>query len=1445
MHEVPLNKKKFKELFPELFTNNELEELLGDAKLLGINVYKKARKLEIKTEFDRLVPMKTIWSLEHNISKIFGVDSIYIRPTFILSITLDEILKQYWNNILDIVNKKIALSRGIMHKATWQLDNNKLRVLLNTKGTNILKNRNCDVLIQDIIRDFFSVELRVEFEDISIDKQKKEEYIEDKISEEIKFVNYVTAINVGNEKTRPSKEYVDISKKTKRPKYEKRQKEQKSDILGKIFSDAIMPMMEVSQDSGTVAIAGEVFRIDIRETKSGKILYIFDITDSTSSLTVKFFTDKEELENIKKKVAEGKIVKVRGDAQYDKFSKELGVFASDIVEMPNKEIKMDNSFEKRVELHLHTQMSSMDGVASVKDYIKRAVLWGHKAIAITDHGVVQAFPDAYDASKKNDIKIIYGVECYLCGDKSPIVCNPKRYGLDEEFVVFDVETTGLIPGKDKITEIGAVKIKEGKIIEKYSSFVNPEISIPNHIIRLTGITNDMVKNAPKIQEVISEFLDFVNGSPIVAHNALFDVGFIRYEANKISVSINNPIIDTLELTRAIFTDLKKFKLNIVAKYLGIELKNHHRALDDSNATAMILNKCFEILRDKGVENIEQIDQILSGDLGFSRVNTYHAVLLVKDYIGLKNLYKIISKSHLNYFHKRPRVPKRLLTENRDGLLIGSGCEAGELYRAILEKKSEEELSKISRFYDYFEIQPLGNNQFLIENGKVSGNEELRSINKKIVNLGEKYRKPVVATCDVHFIDPKDEAYRRILMAGKGFADADNQAPLYFRTTEEMLDEFSYLGEDKAHEVVVKNTNKIADMVEKIMPIPDGTFPPRIEGSEEEIKVLSTKKAKEIYGEELPENVNSRLQRELDSIIKNGFSVMYIIAQKLVWKSLSDGYLVGSRGSVGSSFVAYLIGITEVNSLPPHYICGNCKYGEFIEDGSVGCGFDLLAKKCPKCDQDLKRDGYDIPFETFLGFDGDKEPDIDLNFSGEYQSIAHKYTEELFGEGYVYRAGTIGTIAEKTAFGFVKNYFDEREKTVTNAEINRLIRGCTGVKRTTGQHPGGVMIVPSDKNIYDFCPVQRPADDINSSIITTHFDYHSISGRLLKLDILGHDDPTVIKMLEDLTGIDARNIIMGEPETMGIFNNTKPLKVRPEDINSEVGTFAIPEFGTKFVRQMLLDTRPTTFSELIRISGLSHGTDVWTNNAHELVRDNVATLKEVICTRDDIMLYLIHSGLPPKVAFKIMEDVRKGKGLKEEYEEIMKENSVPLWYVNSCKKIKYMFPKAHAAAYVMMAFRIAWFKVHYPEAFYVTYFTVRADDFDAELMTNGKEKVMRKIKELEGIGNAMTQKEKNVLTILEVANEMYARDIKFLPVDIYESDAIQFQITPLGIRPPLNALAGLGETAAKNIVESRKGGKFLSVDELRINSKISKAVIEILKENGCLDGMPDSNQISFF
>ncbi len=1436
MQSVALGEKNMLELFPEVSSGTDIFECFKNVRIVNINMYRKSGVLEIRALSDVLIPAPSVEALEHKLCDLFKLKSIFIKIKFNLGLTVEEALSKYWESIIYIVNSKIALSRGILSGSTWKLTEKRLLINLKTKGSDILKSHGCGALIESITEELFSAKLKVEFADLIIDEKVMNEYIEFAVKEEEKAECSVAA----ESKTKKRKSGGDGEKQ----KRAARSGDVKGIILGKNFNEAAMKISEVTQDSGKVSVCGDIISAEYREIRGGRYLCSFDITDYNSSLTAKCFADKENIASIKEKIKEGIHVKVRGEAQYDKFSRELAVMVNDIVELEN-EIKRDTAEEKRVELHLHTQMSSMDAITPAKELVKRAFEWGHKAVAITDHGVVQAYPEAYDAAKKHKIKIIYGVECYLLDDGIPIVYNPNGQPADGEYVVLDIETTGLNSEKDRITEIGAVKIKDSVIVDKFSSFVNPEMPIPNFIVKLTGITDEMVKSAPAIDSVLLKLLEFIGEAAVVAHNASFDLGFLRHNAKQIGKNIGNPVLDTLQLCRSMFPELGKHRLNVVAKHLGVSLENHHRAVDDSKATAEIFIKCLEILKDKGIKSIDDIQAAFDGSGDFTRANSHHAVILVKDYTGLKNLYRIVSESHLKYYYKKPRVPKKLLMKYREGLIIGTACEAGELYSAILSGRNDEDIMRIARFYDYLEIQPLGNNQFLINNGKVESQEELININRKIVKLGERLKKPVVATCDVHFMDPRDEVFRRILMAGQGFNDADNQAPLFFRTTGEMLEEFKYLGEKKAYELVVTNTNKIADLIEDIIPIPEGTFPPRIEGAEEEIKSIAESRAKEIYGYPLPEIVEKRLEKELNSIIKNGFSVMYIIAQKLVWKSLEDGYLVGSRGSVGSSLVANMTGITEVNSLPPHYICESCKYSEFITDGSIGCGFDLPEKICPSCGKQLKKDGYDIPFETFLGFDGDKEPDIDLNFSGEYQPKAHKYTEELFGEGHVYRAGTIATIADKTAYGFVKNYLDDRGVITTNAEINRLVKGCTGVKRTTGQHPGGVMIVPQDKEIYEFCPIQRPADDSQSNVITTHFDYHSISGRLLKLDILGHDDPTVIRMLEDLTGVNARTIPIGESKTMGIFSGTGPLGIKPEDINSEVGTFAIPEFGTKFVRQMLVDTKPKTFAELIRISGLSHGTDVWLNNAQDLIRDGTANLSEVICTRDDIMLFLLHKELPPKTAFKIMEDVRKGKGVKEEYEQIMKENKVPEWYIRSCKKIKYMFPKAHAAAYVMMAFRIAWFKVYYPEAFYVTYFTVRADEFDADLMTHGQARVKNKIKELEQRGNNVTQKEKNVLTILEVANEMYARGIKFLPVDLYKSDAAKFQIVSGGIRPPLNALQGLGLAAAQNIVEARKTGEFISLEELRIKAKISKAIIEILQQSGCLDGLPQSSQISLF
>ena len=1051
------------------------------------------------------------------------------------------------------------------------------------------------------------------------------------------------------------------------------------------------------------------------------------------------------------------------------------------------------------------------------------------------------------------MKVIYGVEAYLAPDKNAIVTDAKGQSIDTTYCVLDLETTGFSATTEKITEIGIMKFKDGEVIDQFSCFVNPEKHIPQRVSEVTNITDDMVNDAETIDKVYPKMLEFLGDSVIVAHNAGSDVGFLKQNAKKLGYKFDYTYLDTLSLAKDLFPDYKKYKLGKIADNLGIKVEVAHRALDDVDTTVKVFKVMLKMLKERGAKKLEDIEQVSSTEEAkkeeYKKLKTYHAIILAKNYVGLRNLYKLVSLSHIKYFYRKPRILKSLLEKYREGLILGSACEAGELYQAIELGKTDEEIEEIAEFYDYLEIQPIGNNNFLIRNETVKDEEALRDINRKIVDLGEKLNKPVVATCDVHFMDPQDEVYRRILEAGQGYADADTQAPLYLRTTEEMLEEFKYLGEEKAYEVVVKNTNKISDMCDRISPISPEKCPPHIPGCEQTIKDIAYSKAHELYGDPLPQIVQERLDKELDSIIKNGFSVMYIIAQKLVWKSNEDGYIVGSRGSVGSSFVANMTGITEVNSLPPHYRCPNCKFSDFTDYGCKN-GFDLPDKECPKCGHALDKDGMDIPFETFLGFNGDKEPDIDLNFSGEYQAKAHKYTEVIFGKGTTFKAGTIGTVADKTAFGYVKKYFEERNIPINRAETQRLAAGCTGIKRTTGQHPGGIIVVPKGREIYEFCPVQHPADDANSDIITTHFDYHSIDQNLLKLDILGHDDPTMIRMLQDITGKDPTKVPLDDKATMSIFSSTDALGVTKEQIHSEVGSFGVPEFGTKFVRGMLVDTRPTTFDELIRISGLSHGTDVWLGNAQSLIEAGTVTLQDAICCRDDIMIYLIKMGLPPNPAFKIMETVRKGKALKdpvkwEEYKKLMKEHDVPDWYIKSCEKIKYMFPKAHAAAYVTNAFRIAWFKVHEPLAYYASYFSIRADEFDSDCMIFGKEKVKNKMKEIDLQGNNASTKDKNMYAILELVLEMYERGLEFLPMDLYKSHSTKFLVEDGKIRPPLNSIPGLGTVAAEGIINARKDGKFMSIDDLKIRSKVGNSVTDLLKKYGCLDGMSQSNQMSLF
>ncbi len=1237
-------------------------------------------------------------------------------------------------------------------------------------------------------------------------------------------------------------------------------------ILGKNMN-ITAPLVKVADlgvEDGQVSLDGEIIFMEDRELKNGKTLLSFDLYDGSSTMTCKAFLPKESAKKIIKRLGKVKGIKIEGNAQMDSFSNELTVMANTIIEGNGvkKEIRQDNAEVKRVELHMHTKMSQMDAVTSAEDLIKRAIKWGMKSIAITDHGVVQAFPEAYHlvGDDNPDIKIIYGVEAYLAPDNTKSIYNGKGQDIDATYCVLDLETTGFSATNDRITEIGIMKVKNKEVIDEFSCFVNPERHIPERVTEVTNITDEMVKDAETIEQVFPKMLEFLGdqeNTVIVAHNANFDVGFLKQNAKRLGYDFDYSYLDTLSLAKDLFPDYKKYKLGKIAENLGIKVEVAHRALDDVDTTVKVFNVMIDMLKEKGAKKLEDIDEVAADPAAkaeeYKKLKTYHAIILAKNSVGLKNLYKLVSFSHLDYFYRKPRILKSLYKKYSEGLILGSACEAGELYQAIEQGRPDEEVEEIAQDYDYLEIQPIGNNQFLIRNGIMRDEEDLRDINRKIVALGEKLNKPVVATCDVHFMDPQDEIYRRILEAGQKYDDADNQAPLYLRTTEEMLKEFEYLGEEKAYEVVVTNTNKISDMCEQISPISPEKCPPHIPGCEEDIKNIAYQKAHELYGDPLPKIVQERLDKELDSIISNGYSVMYIIAQKLVWKSNEDGYIVGSRGSVGSSLAAFMTGITEVNSLQPHYRCPNCKYSEF-EDYGVGNGFDLPDKDCPKCGHKLTKDGMDIPFETFLGFNGDKEPDIDLNFSGEYQAKAHKYTEVIFGKGTTFKAGTVGTVADKTAYGYVRGYFEDRGIPMNRAEMQRLSVGCTGIKKTTGQHPGGIIVVPKGREIYEFTPVQHPADDPNSDIITTHFDYHSIDGNLLKLDILGHDDPTVIRMLQDLTGIAPTDVPLDDKETMSIFNSTEALGVTPEQIHSEVGTYGIPEYGTKFARGMLLDTKPTTFDELIRLSGLSHGTDVWLGNAQTLIEQGVVTLQEAICCRDDIMIYLIKKGLPPDKSFKIMEAVRKGKVAKgkepkwkDEYIPLMKEHDVPDWYIKSCEKIKYMFPKAHAAAYVTNAFRIAWFKVHIPLAYYAAYYSIRAKAFDAQYMIFGKEKVKNKMKEIE-IKNQKkeaTKAELDMYDDLEIVLEMYERGFEFLPVDIYESEASKFKIQDNKLRPPLNSIPGFGTVAAQGIVNARKDGKFMSIDDLKIRAKIGASGAELLKQFGCLEGMSQSNQLSLF
>ena len=1235
-------------------------------------------------------------------------------------------------------------------------------------------------------------------------------------------------------------------------------------IFGRDFEEESINIEEIWGEMGEVVIRGKVRALETREIRNERTIVSFEITDFTDTIKVKMFIHNDQLAELTADLKTGAFLKIKGVTVNDTFDRELTIGSVvGVMKIPDfTTARMDNSARKRVELHCHTKMSDMDGVSDVKDIIKRAKKWGHRALAITDHGCVQAFPDANHAlDHGDDFKVIYGVEGYLVDDLKEIVTGDKGQRLDGTFVVFDIETTGFSPVANRIIEIGAVKVDKGQVVDRFSVFVNPEVPIPFEIEKLTGINDSMVMEAETIETILPQFLDFVGDAVLVAHNANFDVSFIKENAKRQQLPVDFTYVDTVGIARMLLTGQAKYTLDAVAKTLKISLENHHRAVDDAECTAEIFMKFIEMLAKEEVYTLAEMNEMGKSSVDAVRkLHSFHIIILAKNQTGRINLYKLVSESHLTYFYKRPLIPKSLIMKYREGLILGSACEAGELFRAMLDGQSDEQIAGIVSFYDYLEIQPIGNNRFMLESDRhreINSEEDLIALNKRVVKLGEQFQKPVVATCDVHFLDPEDEVYRRIIMTGKGFKDADDQAPLFLRTTEEMLDEFSYyLGSEKAEEIVITNTNMIADMCDRIAPVRPDKCPPVIENSDQQLTEICYRKAHEMYGDELPDIVEARLKRELNSIISNGFAVMYIIAQKLVWKSEEDGYLVGSRGSVGSSFVATMAGITEVNPLSPHYYCKNRHYSDFYSEevkkfaGMAGC--DMPDKLCPVCGEKLIKDGFDIPFETFLGFKGNKEPDIDLNFSGEYQSKAHKYTEVIFGYGQTFRAGTIGTLADKTAFGYVKNYYEERGKHKRTSEINRIVEGCVGVRRTTGQHPGGIVVLPVGEEINSFTPVQHPANDMTTDTITTHFDYHSIDHNLLKLDILGHDDPTMIRMLQDLTGIDPTTIPLDDQEVMTLFQNTSALGITPEDIGGcKLGCLGIPEFGTDFAMQMVIDAQPKYFSDLVRISGLSHGTDVWLGNAQTLIQEGKATISTAICTRDDIMTYLIGMGLDSEESFKIMEAVRKGTVAKkkcgnwEEWKQDMLDHNVPDWYVWSCEKIQYMFPKAHAAAYVMMGWRIAYCKINYPLAYYCAFFSIRASAFSYEIMCLGREHLERVMAEYRKRSDSLSNKEQDALKDMRIVQEMYARGFEFEPIDIFKAHSRNFQIVNDRVMPSLSSIEGLGEKAADAIMEAAKDGPFLSKDDFRSRTKVSKTVIDLMADLGLLGDIPESNQISLF
>lgn len=1438
----------------------KLPQQISQGELTQLNINKQARLITLAVKFNGLVERNTLFDTEKLITKTLAYHTV-IKPHF----PTELFSADYFPQLYTAVRRDIPSINGTLNNAEVRFENNTLTINLLNGGKTLLDSKGFDKALIKLVSEEFNLYISVNYTGTFEVEENSEEYkaaIQD-AQEKINRENlqkaaefYQEEVETAEKREEKHAENTTVEIEVREGKFATPQIIQSSirPLYGRSIRGKMIPISSISGDSGRIVVWGDVFDIEKKVTKSGdKNIFTIDITDYTGSTTAKVFNSIKEsavIDNIKK----GDTIVVQGDVEYDKYAGELVVNARSIGTAQKVKV-VDNAEKKRVELHMHTNMSQMDAVTSAGDLVNRAYQWGHKAVAITDHGVAQAFPDAMKAADKinkdeEKIKIIYGVEAYFMDDLVESVKGDADTGFDGTFICFDIETTGLSAARDKITEIGAVKVENGVITDTFSTFANPEMPIPQKITQLTGITDDMVKDAPSQSEAVGAFLEFAGDNVLVAHNAPFDTSFIAKACEDMGREYNYTSIDTVAISRAILTDIKNCKLDTVAKFLRLGDFNHHRATDDAEMLARIfINLCQRLTDDYGIKKTNDINtKIAGGD--FKKLPTYHQIILVKNKTGLKNLYRLISYSHLNYFYKKPRIPKSELVKYREGLIIGSACCAGQLYMAILEGKPWGELKQIASFYDYLEIQPAGNNSFMIRDGRFNSVDELHEIDRTIIKLAKELGKPVCATCDVHFMDPTDSEFRKILMAGQGFKDAEQQAPLYFRTTAEMLKEFEWLGKDKAYEYVVENPNKIADMCEYIRPIPKGTFPPNIEGAQEQLIDITWKRAKEKYGDPLPEIVKARLDKELNSITTYGFSVLYMTAQKLVADSEAHGYLVGSRGSVGSSFVATMSGISEVNPLCPHYVCPNCKHSEFITDGSYGSGFDMPPKNCPECGTLMDQDGHEIPFETFLGFKGDKVPDIDLNFSGEYQSKSHRYTEELFGKNNVFKAGTISTVAEKTALGFVKKFAQERGLVMHKAEEKRLAIGCTGVKRTTGQHPGGMVVVPRTNDVYDFCPVQHPANDVNSDNITTHFDFHSIHDTITKLDELGHDVPTIYHYLELYTGIPVMKVSMSDPEVMSLFTSPKALGVTEEDIDSKTGTFSLPECGTSFVRGMLVEAQPKTFTDLLQIAGLSHGTDVWLGNAQELIHNGTCTISEVIGTRDSIMTYLMHKGLEPGMAFKIMEIVRKGNATKlltEEHFKAMREHNVPEWYIDSCMKIKYMFPKAHAAAYMIATLRLGWYKVHKAVEYYAAYFTVRSENLDGAIAMQGHQAVrdkMNNIKQKQSVHEA-TAKDEAEFQTLQIVNEMMARKIEFLPVDIYKSEAKMFKVEDGKIRLPFSSLPGVGGAAADSLAETGKHTEYLSIEDMQIKTKVTKAVIETLKDVGVLKDLPESSQMSLF